>query len=300
MCLHHWDYSRPVLIGESLGVFLAIGISSFTGTIIAPFQWRKEMHRPLIAAVIIATTAATLLGQSPEQIESFAVRSKKWKATIIENLHARLSNARGREKKEQIKSDIATAESETVYTSIPTGNTLPNHAVGVLHHNSVDVVQVIDGENALAYVTTGYIVDSITLSTSPIKRAVWFEGINTAGWTNGTPAEVNDVLFIAGTKQYATTDGSTNTVPHAVRVSPDVLTKHFQPAPSGGEKESSPAKQEPIMRTWTDVTGRFSIEAEFAGVIGNTVRLRKADGDKVEVSIGRLSEADREWIGNRK
>lgn len=50
------------------------------------------------------------------------------------------------------------------------------------------------------------------------------------------------------------------------------------------------------LRTWKDATGKFSIEAEFAGIIAGDVRLKKADGSAVSVSLDRLSEADREWI----
>ena len=46
--------------------------------------------------------------------------------------------------------------------------------------------------------------------------------------------------------------------------------------------------------TWTDNTGQFKIEAEFAGVEGRSVVLRLADGSTKNVPIERLSEASRE------
>jgi len=43
--------------------------------------------------------------------------------------------------------------------------------------------------------------------------------------------------------------------------------------------------------TWTDNTGKFQIEADFSGVNGKNVVLKKADGSTLEVPINRLSAA---------
>ena len=43
--------------------------------------------------------------------------------------------------------------------------------------------------------------------------------------------------------------------------------------------------------TWTDNTGKFQIEADFSGVNGKNVVLKKADGTTIEVPINRLSAA---------
>ena len=43
--------------------------------------------------------------------------------------------------------------------------------------------------------------------------------------------------------------------------------------------------------TWTDSTGKFQIEADFSGVNGKNVVLKKADGTTIEVPINRLSAA---------
>lgn len=49
-------------------------------------------------------------------------------------------------------------------------------------------------------------------------------------------------------------------------------------------------------RTWTSVDGRFTTEAKFLKFAASHVHLEKADGQIIEVSIGKLSEADREWV----
>jgi len=49
-------------------------------------------------------------------------------------------------------------------------------------------------------------------------------------------------------------------------------------------------------RTWSDASGKFSIEAEFVDLIGDEVLLKKADGSAITVAVSRLSLADRRYI----
>ncbi|WP_197531328.1 redoxin family protein [Posidoniimonas corsicana] len=49
-------------------------------------------------------------------------------------------------------------------------------------------------------------------------------------------------------------------------------------------------------RVWTDVTGRFKIEAELVAVEGGTVTLRKPDGSEVAVPTSKLSQADLRFL----
>jgi uncharacterized protein (TIGR03067 family) len=55
------------------------------------------------------------------------------------------------------------------------------------------------------------------------------------------------------------------------------------------------------IREWVDVSGRFSVDAEFRGIIGSQVRLlRISDGETITVPLSRLSEADQRWIESRR
>ena len=45
--------------------------------------------------------------------------------------------------------------------------------------------------------------------------------------------------------------------------------------------------------TWTDKTGQYKVDAEYAGVEGASVVLRKSDGSTIKVPINRLSDASR-------
>ncbi len=49
-------------------------------------------------------------------------------------------------------------------------------------------------------------------------------------------------------------------------------------------------------RTWTDKTGKFSVEAELVEVKDGQARLKKADGKVVSVPVDRLSAADRQYL----
>lgn len=50
------------------------------------------------------------------------------------------------------------------------------------------------------------------------------------------------------------------------------------------------------MRTWRDPTGSFSTEARFYSASGDTIKLMKSDGTKIEVPAAKLSDADKEYL----
>lgn len=52
-------------------------------------------------------------------------------------------------------------------------------------------------------------------------------------------------------------------------------------------------------REWKDKTGKYSVIAEFYGMIGTTVKLKKDSGEIIEVDVSHLSDEDVEWIKSR-
>ena len=64
---------------------------------------------------------------------------------------------------------------------------------------------------------------------------------------------------------------------------------------SGPEGAAAEAGSPLQRRTWTDSTGKYTVEAEFAGMEAGKVSLRKADGAVAVVPVKRLGEADREY-----
>lgn len=75
------------------------------------------------------------------------------------------------------------------------------------------------------------------------------------------------------------------------------------PEPTFGERPplavvEKPEPPPPVIRTWT--SGQFTIDAEFQGMIGSTVKLKRTDsGAVVSVPLDSLSEDDRKWIAER-
>jgi hypothetical protein len=50
------------------------------------------------------------------------------------------------------------------------------------------------------------------------------------------------------------------------------------------------------LRTWTDTTGKFNVEAEFVSIVGDKVQLKKKDGSVLSVPLDKLSKEDREFL----
>ena len=55
-----------------------------------------------------------------------------------------------------------------------------------------------------------------------------------------------------------------------------------------------------LTRVWSDSSGKFSVKAEFAGLIGGKVKLLRPDGAAITVELEKLSKTDRDWIRSRK
>ncbi|GAB6164687.1 hypothetical protein JCM19992_06870 [Thermostilla marina] len=69
------------------------------------------------------------------------------------------------------------------------------------------------------------------------------------------------------------------------------------PPNTGANGNAEPPEGE--FRTWTDASGRFSIEARFEKMAMGKVYLRTKDGQPIVVEQEKLSEADRQWLKER-
>jgi S1-C subfamily serine protease len=76
----------------------------------------------------------------------------------------------------------------------------------------------------------------------------------------------------------------------------------------GARKTAAPADRKPNpaasdagdrseLRTWTDRSGKYQIQAKFLGIDNGKAKLQKTDGKLVLVPVESLSEADRRFIG---
>ena len=57
-----------------------------------------------------------------------------------------------------------------------------------------------------------------------------------------------------------------------------------------------PPPTTPMIRTWTDDTGQFQVDAIFIEFTDGLVHLQKRDGKRIKVPPERLSEVDNEWF----
>ncbi len=71
-------------------------------------------------------------------------------------------------------------------------------------------------------------------------------------------------------------------------------TSAASPAPPASTA-SAPAAPTSKLRTWTDTTGKFKIEAEFVAMEKGQVHLKKDDGTTIAVPFDKLSVADQEF-----
>lgn len=84
-----------------------------------------------------------------------------------------------------------------------------------------------------------------------------------------------------------------------VRDSEVVPRRNIQLAPKELEQPVKPPSQAAVstqLRTWSDVTGRFRIEAAFVSMADGKVNLRRADNRVVAVPLEKLSAADQAYV----
>ena len=68
---------------------------------------------------------------------------------------------------------------------------------------------------------------------------------------------------------------------------------------SKAEKSGSDSKSKPNpsnIRTWTDRTGSFKVDAEFLGLKEGKIHMHKVNGVKIAVAVGRMSIEDLEYV----
>jgi len=138
-------------------------------------------------------------------------------------------------------------------------------------------------------------------------RTILLRNVNFKSHADGDDLDAADlILKVVGTTKYSTALGSSKTVYVVQPVSDEIegaivkeLTKRKELRKQKLEQEQKkpPTKASSYtLRTWTDSTGKYTVEAKFRGVIAGMVRLEKADGQKITLPMGKLSKEDQEWI----
>lgn len=80
-------------------------------------------------------------------------------------------------------------------------------------------------------------------------------------------------------------------------MTPTLPPDNLRPAAGDGAAEAAvtAANNAPV-RTWKDASGKFEIQAAFAGQDAAGVRLKKADGKTIRVPLDKLSQADQQYV----
>ena len=152
-------------------------------------------------------------------------------------------------------------------------------------------------------------------------------GWSTKGIVDGQKLKPSGLVKVEGTERYTSTVGVAKTVFKLRWYTPEEAEKEIEKhreetkaankrmnkqmaeserrlaeARARAEKERQAAiekAEKAKWRTWTDSTGKFTMEAKFRGVIAGKVRLEKADGKTLSIPIKQLSKEDQEWIRDR-
>lgn len=78
------------------------------------------------------------------------------------------------------------------------------------------------------------------------------------------------------------------------------IAKEKVEAKAKADQEQKAAVEKAKWRTWTDSTGKHTIEAKFRGMAAGKVRLNKHDGNTIQLPFEKLSDEDQKWIESRK
>lgn len=79
-----------------------------------------------------------------------------------------------------------------------------------------------------------------------------------------------------------------------------VLKEGKSEAAAAEKEEAAPPADLSTPRLWTDRTGNFQVRAKYAGKEDDKIKLEKADGTVIRVSLDRLSDADQKLLGGDK
>lgn len=135
------------------------------------------------------------------------------------------------------------------------------------------VLQVLDENSMLATATWK-------------STLLWVSGYPTQDVADDSVVVLSGYWEVVGKRQYESTRGSSKTV---------FEIRHFDVTPYLPAKATTESKP-PVLRTWSDASGTFTVKAEFRGLAAGKVKLRTEDGREIQVPLDRLSKADKEFI----
>ena len=141
--------------------------------------------------------------------------------------------------------------------------------------------------------------------------AVWFNAERTKGVYLGMDKEASGTHSYVGLpdKGFQKVDQPYDWMIRAVVSSeaghkpthPKITTYEAERAADTESTEAQPVETDEasFVRTWSDATGDFTLDAQFAGVKQDKVMLKKSDGKTIAVAVDRLSKADRAYVARQ-
>jgi hypothetical protein len=129
--------------------------------------------------------------------------------------------------------------------------------------------------------------------------ALWFDAESTKGVYLGMDRDIRQSHSFIGLpdKGFHKVNESYDWMIRAV-VTSENGKKPTYPKVTTYEEETTAAESSE-MRTWSDSTGAFSIEAQLVGVKEGKVILKKANGKTVAIPLDRLSKEDRDFVASQ-
>lgn len=151
-------------------------------------------------------------------------------------------------------------------------------ATGYLKDEIYKVIQVCDDENALIYEENS-------------EWRFWLHSSVVADLKEGQNlGTIKGRFTIAGKKKYTLVTGAISTIDLVEDAPPEKKAEEKRPP------KQAPLKVALVSRTWTNAETGRQIEAQYVSMIAGNVKLKKADGTIVTISIEKLSKDDQDWI----
>jgi len=218
---------------------------------------------------------------------------------------------------EELRKELTTLRDDLFLAFFPRGRL----RIGDIGHiRSLKVSQVVDDLNVIGEVRWSadrrYKIEGPNgaefTKWERLEELVWIGNMSTEGMIDDASYAVPKVFEVTGTKRYPTALGGTKTVHliEPVDMTPYVeeLKKRLATVPVNVPAKALALKLTPVAkpkakgpkeseyRTWTDASGKFSIEAALVDFRQSKAVFLKRDGTKVSVPSSKLCEKDRRWI----
>jgi hypothetical protein len=154
--------------------------------------------------------------------------------------------------------------------------------------------------------------ECLVLARTENPAAMLLRGLDMSKVTDGAQFVLQHPVVIQATYSYTAVSGSKKTV--VVLAANDTklaeVTAKIRAA-AEAERLAEKAKQDAIQaakqriedakrRTWTSGNGKFTVDAKFISMIGGIALLEKNDGQHINVNLDELSQADQDFIKERR